>query len=110
MAEDKLLPLEEQTEGQIAKKTLTLEEQKQLRSEATNKIDEICGKCQLILDNRKKLNNKGAYNYCVRECPVGKELQIIGKKLLEARGFDEEMDESTEDGEEIVELKQELED
>lgn len=82
--------------AQSKKKTLTIEEQRQLRLEATNKIDEVCGNCQLILDNRKKLNNKGAYNYCVRECPVGKELQVIGRKLLEARGFDEVLEDEVE--------------
>lgn len=98
-SEDKILPLEEQQQT-TSKKTLTIGEQKLLRLEATTKIDEVCGSCQLILDNRKRLNNKGAYNYCVRECPVGKELQVIGKKLLEARGFDDT----------IEELEQELED
>lgn len=64
---------------------LSIEEQKQLRLQATKMIDEVCGSCQLILENRKKLGNKVAYNYCVRECPVGKQLQEIGKQLLEAR-------------------------
>lgn len=64
---------------------LSIEEQKQLRLQATKMIDEVCGSCQLILENRKKLGNKAAYNYCVRECPVGKQLQEIGKQLLEAR-------------------------
>ncbi|WP_162985735.1 zinc-finger domain-containing protein [Virgibacillus halodenitrificans] len=66
---------------------LSIEEQKQLRQEATNMIDEVCGSCQLILENRKKLGNKAAYNYCVRECSVGKRLQKIGKELLEARDY-----------------------
>lgn len=64
---------------------LTIEEQRELRLKATNMIDEVCGGCELILENRKRLGNKAAYNYCVRECPVGKELQVIGNQLLEAR-------------------------
>lgn len=65
--------------------TLTLEEQKELRIKAGKIIDETCGSCQLIIENRKKLGNKGAYNYCCRECPVGKELQEIGEILLSSR-------------------------
>lgn len=66
-------------------KKLSIEEQKELRLKATTIIDETCGSCQLILENRKKMGNKAAYNYCVRECQVGKQLQAIGKQLLEAR-------------------------
>lgn len=83
-------------------KTLSLEEQKELRLQAVAKIDEVCGSCQLIIENRKNLNNKQAYNYCVRECPVGKELQVIGKKLLEARGFSEAIAELEEETEEAI--------
>ena len=79
------------------KTPLTLQEQKEIRVQATTKIDEVCGSCKLIIENRKNLNNKAAYNYCVRECPVGKELQIIGRKLLTARGIDEVIEELEED-------------
>jgi Zinc-finger len=72
--------------GEEPDMTLSMEEQRQLRLKATKIIDEVCGNCQLILENRKKLGNKAAYNYCVRECSVGKQLQEIGKQLLEARG------------------------
>lgn len=65
--------------------TLSLQEQRELRIKAGRIIDETCGNCQLILENRKKLGNKGAYNYCVRQCEVSKELQEIGDLLLEAR-------------------------
>ncbi|MEX3623585.1 zinc-finger domain-containing protein [Viridibacillus arvi] len=65
---------------------LTLQEQKELRLEAVTKIDRVCGSCQTIIENRKELGNKAAYNYCVRECPVGKQLQVIGEQLLGARG------------------------
>lgn len=64
---------------------LTIQEQKELRLQAVNMIDEVCGACDLIIENRKELGNKAAYNYCVRECPFGKKLQVIGEKLLEAR-------------------------
>lgn len=64
---------------------LSLEEQRELRVKVGRIIDETCGSCTLILENRKKLGNKGAYNYCCRECPVGKELQEIGEVLLAAR-------------------------
>jgi hypothetical protein len=64
---------------------LTLEEQRALRIEAGRIIDEVCGSCTIILENRKKLGNKGAYNYCCRECEVGKKLQEIGEKLLASR-------------------------
>lgn len=76
---------------------LTLEEQKELRKQAVSEIEEVCGSCTLIIENRKKYGNKAAYNYCVRECQVGKRLQEIGKQLLGAREDDENDDEYLED-------------
>ena len=80
---------------------LTLQEQKEIRIKAISKIEEVCGNCELIIENRKKLGNKAAYNVCVRQCPVGKELQVLGRKLLTARGgIDQFIEEEEMDKEE----------
>ncbi|MGG6448308.1 zinc-finger domain-containing protein [Pseudobacillus badius] len=63
--------------------TITREERQELRIKACDIIDSICSKCELVEKNRAELGNKGAYNYCVRDCSVAKELQEIGKKVIQ---------------------------
>lgn len=62
---------------------LTIEQRSEIRIKAGLLMDQKCGTCTTILEKRKELGNKKAYTYCIKECPIGKEIQELGKKLLE---------------------------
>lgn len=62
---------------------LTIKEQQQLRLKALEMVDKTRW---MVEEKREELGNKGAFNWFIRECPEGKEIQKIGQLLLNARG------------------------
>lgn len=62
---------------------LTIKVQQQLRLKALEMVDKTRW---MVEEKREELGNKGAFNWFIRECPEGKEIQKIGQLLLNARG------------------------